>query len=80
MNHPDIERTMLMGYPNKAYLDYERHARQCTECKAGLNEGYLHEKAGTCYCSSDCAEKVLPDMDELLEAGGLFWTDWYYEL
>ena len=79
MNHPDIDRIMAMGYPGRKYIDYERHARQC-ECGQGMNEGYLHEVSGSCYCSSDCAERYLPDMDELLAEGILFWTDWHYEL
>jgi len=24
VEHPDIERTMLLGYPDKRYLDWER--------------------------------------------------------
>ncbi|WP_432352691.1 hypothetical protein [Sporosarcina sp. A2] len=80
MDHPDIERTMLTGYPKPEYLDYERHARQCDVCKAGMNEGYLLETSGDCYCSSDCTAKDLPEMDELLQDGTLFWTDWYYEI
>lgn len=24
MDHPDIERTMRLGYPDKLYLDWER--------------------------------------------------------
>lgn len=78
--HPDIEHTTSTGYPRREYIDYERHARQCEVCKAGMNEGFVHEVAGVYYCSTDCAAKDLPDMDELLDEGTLFWTDWYYEL
>lgn len=79
MEHPEIERTMLTGYPRREYIDYELHARQCDVCKVGMNEGYLLETSGDCFCSSDCAAKDLPEMDELLDDGTLFWTEWHYE-
>lgn len=80
MIHPHIAHTMLTGYPRREYIEHERFARQCVECNAGMNEGYLQEVSGDCFCSSDCAAKKLPDMDELLEDGTLFWTDWYCEI
>ena len=53
------------------------HARQCTACGAGMNEGYVIEGANEHYCSDPCLHKnVTPE--EFLELYGEGDTQTYY--
>ena len=67
------------------------HARQCTACGAGMNEGYVIEGANEHYCSDPClhknvtpedfAEFYIGNKDEDDDAGDvqIFWTEWEEE-
>ena len=58
------------------------HARTCTACGAGMNEGYVIESREW-YCSDECLHKhVTPE--EFLELyddgdGDSYWTEWEEE-
>jgi hypothetical protein len=67
------------------------HARQCTECGAGMNEGYVIEGANEHYCSDPCLHKnVTPedflefyighkDDDDEIGDIQIYWTEWQDE-
>ena len=56
------------------------HARQCTECGAGMNEGYLIEAGITYYCSDPCLHKHMTpaEYNERYADGDgdCYWTEW----
>lgn len=82
MEHPDIYNTMRLGYPHHRYLDYEKlHARHCSVCGNGMDEGYMTEISDDYFCSSKCLEKAIPqdEQKEMFDEGILFWTDWHCE-
>ena len=68
------------------------HARTCTACGAGMNEGYVIEGASECYCSDICLHKnVTPedfaefyignkdDDDDDIGDIQIYWTEWEEE-
>ncbi len=67
------------------------HARTCTACGAGMNEGYVIEGASEHYCSDDCLHKnVTPDdfaefyignkdADDEIGDIQIYWTEWEEE-
>lgn len=58
-------------------IDGIRYARQCTECRKGMNEGYVIEGGDEYYCSDPCLHKhVTPE--EFLELYGEGDTQTYY--
>jgi hypothetical protein len=70
------------------------YAHKCTECGAGMNEGYVIEGANEYYCSDECLHKnVTPDEfaefyigniddDDDADIGDvqIYWTEWEEEL
>jgi hypothetical protein len=65
------------------------HARQCTACGAGMNEGYVIEGANEQYCSEECLQKnITPgefaefyignkdDDDDDIGDIQIYWTEW----
>jgi hypothetical protein len=66
------------------------HARTCTACGAGMNEGYVIEGASEHYCSDDCLHKNITPEDFLEFYIGneddddigdvqIYWTEWEEE-
>lgn len=67
------------------------HARTCTACGAGMNEGYVIEGASEHYCSDDCLHKnITPedfleffignqDDDDDIGDVQIYWTEWEEE-
>jgi len=67
------------------------HARTCTACGAGMNEGYVIEGANEHYCSDECLHKnVTPDdfaefyignkdADDEIGDIQIYWTEWEEE-
>jgi len=74
-------------------IDGIRYARKCSECGKGMNEGYVIEGAGECYCSDGCLHKnITPEEfsefyignqdDDDDDGSGdiqIFWTEWEEE-
>ena len=68
-----------------------KYAQQCTECRKGMNEGYVIEGGMEYYCSDECLHKnVTPDefsefyignIDDDDEIGDIqiYWTEWEAE-
>ena len=57
-----------------------RYARQCTECRNGMNEGFVIEGGMEYYCSDACLDKHISP-SEFLELygegeGDTYWTEW----
>ena len=56
------------------------HARQCTACGAGMNEGYCINGGVSYYCSDDCLHKhiTLAEYKEQYAdgEGDSYWTEW----
>ena len=58
-------------------------ARQCSECKKGMNSGYIIGNGDEYYCSDECLHKeytpaeweVMADDDETDDAFN-YWTEW----
>jgi len=70
-------------------IDGIRYAHKCTECGAGMNEGYIIEGANEYYCSDECLHKnVTPDEFAEFYIGNIddddddigdiqiYWTEW----
>ena len=62
-------------------MAYNKYARKCDECGAGMNEGYCIDSGCEYYCSDECLHKHYTP-EEWLEAyadgdGDSYWTTWY---
>jgi hypothetical protein len=62
-------------------MAYKKYARECDECGAGMNEGYLIDNGYKYYCSDECLHKNMTP-EEWLELyndgdGDSCWTTWY---
>jgi hypothetical protein len=59
------------------------HARQCTDCGAGMNEGYVIEQGESYYCSDICLHNnyTPAEFDALYDdgEGDSYWTEWEEE-
>lgn len=61
-------------------------ARQCSECKKGMNSGYIIGNGDEYYCSDECLHKeytpaeweLMADDDETDDAFN-YWTEWECE-
>lgn len=57
-----------------------KHARQCTQCGSGMNDGYVIGGGGEYYCTDECLHKnVTPEEWEELtedEDSDCYWTEW----
>ena len=61
-------------------MAYKKYARECDECGAGMNEGYLIDGGMAYYCSDVCLHKNMTP-EEWLEVyndgdGDSCWTTW----
>ena len=54
------------------------HARQCTACGAGMNEGYVINGGCEHYCSDDCLPMTEAEFEEQYGdgEGDSYWTEW----
>jgi len=54
------------------------HARTCTACGAGMNEGYVINGGCEHYCSDECLPMTEAEFDELYAdgEGDSYWTEW----
>ena len=60
-----------------------KYARKCSECKKGMNSGYIIGNGDEYYCSDECLHKeytpaeweVMADDEETDEAFN-YWTEW----
>jgi hypothetical protein len=65
-------------------MAYKKYARECDECGAGMNEGYLIDNGYKYYCSDECLYKNMTS-EEWLELyndgdGDSCWTTWDEDL
>jgi hypothetical protein len=65
-------------------MAYKKYARECDECGAGMNEGYLIDNGYKYYCSDVCLHKNMTpeEWDELYADGDgdSCWTTWDEDL
>ena len=58
----------------------KEHARTCSECGKGMNEGYCVESGEAYYCSDECLHKHISsaEWEDLYDDGNgdSYWTDW----
>lgn len=72
-------------FTHKEYCDCKPtgivYARQCDECKKGMNEGYCIADGAEYYCSDNCANKHYTDNElaKMYKDGDSYWTDWLPE-
>ena len=57
------------------------HARTCTACGAGMNEGYVINGGCEHYCSDECLPMTDAEFEELYADGDgdSYWTEWEEE-
>lgn len=79
--HPD--KGLIGTYINKKKLiliEGEKFARQCSECKDGMDEGYVIQGGEEYYCSEKCLHKhyTKKDWKAIYNNGesDSMWTDW----
>lgn len=59
-----------------------KYARQCTQCKCGINEGYV-VNGEQYYCSDKCVHEVYTPIEweqmSVDDSNECYWTDWQEE-
>ena len=59
-----------------------KYARQCTQCKCGINEGYVVNEGEQYYCSDKCLHEVYTPIEweqMSVDSNECYWTDWQEE-